>query len=175
MKILAITSLLVFISILMFSCRQHRPLPVVDKVDLDRYAGLWYSIASLPTSFEKGCGCTSAEYGLTDKGYVTVKNSCFRDGKMDVTSGKAFVQKNTNNAKLSVQFFWPFKGDYWIIALGDQYEYAMVGHPNRKYLWILNRERTMPEATLKTLLEKAAGLGFDTSKVRRIEQSYCQP
>jgi apolipoprotein D and lipocalin family protein len=173
MKIILLTAVFATISLLLISCRQHRPLPVVDKVDLDKYAGKWYSIASLPTSFEKGCACTSAEYGLSEKGHVTVKNSCFREGKNSVTSGKAFVKKNSNNAKLSVQFFWPFKGDYWIIALGDQYQYAMVGHPNRKYLWILNRERTMPEETLKGLLEKAASLGFDTDKVRRINQSNC--
>lgn len=161
--------------LLIWSCKQHPSLPVVPSVDLERYAGKWYSIASLPTSFEKGCACTSAEYGITDKGYVTVKNSCFRNGKMSVTSGKAFVKKNSNNAKLAVQFFWPFKGAYWIIALGDQYEYAMVGHPNRQYLWILNRESTMPEETLKSLLEKAKSLGFDVDQVKRIDQNGCKP
>lgn len=159
------------ILMLLWSCKQHPALPVVSSVDLTKYAGKWYSIASLPTSFEKGCACTSAEYGLSDKGHVTVKNSCFRNGKNSVTSGKAFVQKNSNNAKLSVQFFWPFKGDYWIIALGDNYEYAMVGHPNRQYLWILNRERTMPEETLKSLLKRADELGFETEKVKRIDQN----
>lgn len=111
---------------------QSQTLQTVAEVDLRRYAGKWYEIASFPQRFQKGCHCTTAEYTLSDKGYVIVENRCNKDsinGKESYIKGKAFVVKNTGNAKLKVQFFWPFKGDYWIIALADDYSYAVVSAP----------------------------------------------
>lgn len=125
-------------------------LPTVPYVDLNKYAGKWYEIASFPQQFQKGCHCTTADYTLSDKGFVIVENRCNRDsldGKQTYVKGKAFVTKNSGNAKLKVQFFWPFKGKYWIIDLADDYSYAVVGHPNRKYLWILSRTSKMNEST----------------------------
>jgi apolipoprotein D and lipocalin family protein len=165
-------SLLTISLLILFACR-HEPLPTVDAVDLERYAGKWYEIGSIPTRFQKGCRCTTAEYSLTDKNYVKVTNRCRREGEWDTAEGKAFVQKGSNNAKLKVQFFWPFKGKYWILALADDYSYAMVGHPNRDYLWILSREPQLPDAALRELLARAESLGFDTSRITYTEQEAC--
>lgn len=114
-----------------------QPLETVPFVDLNKYAGKWFEIASYPQRFQKGCHCTTAEYTISHKGYVIVENRCNRDsinGKQSYIKGKAFVEKKSGNAKLKVQFFWPFKGKYWIIDLANDYSYAVVSHPNRKYL-----------------------------------------
>lgn len=148
-------------------------LQTVPYVDLKKYAGKWYEIASFPQRFQKGCNCTTAEYTLTDKDYVIVENRCNKDsinGKQSYIKGKAFVVENSGNAKLKVQFFWPFKGKYWIIDLADDYSYAVVGHPNRKYLWILSRTPVMDEAIYKKIISRINENGFDISKINRTKQ-----
>lgn len=148
-------------------------LTTVPYVDLKKYAGTWYEIASFPQRFQKGCTCTTAEYSLTDKEYVIVENRCRKDsvtGKLSYIKGKAFVDENSGNAKLKVQFFWPFKGKYWIIDLADDYSYAVVGHPNRNYLWILSRTSTMNDATYQKIISKIKENGFDSAKIKRTKQ-----
>ena len=109
--------ILFFLSLLIIPfSTMAQPLKTVPYVDLNRYAGLWYEIASYPQRFQQGCHRTTAEYTLSDKGYVIVENRCNRDsvdGKQSYIRGKAFVQKNSGNARLKVQFFWPFRGDYY--------------------------------------------------------------
>lgn len=149
-------------------------LPTVPYVDLKKYAGTWYEIAAFPQRFQKGCYGTTANYTLTDKGYVIVENRCTKDsltGKPSHIKGKAFVVEGSGNAKLKVQFFWPFKGKYWIIDLADDYSYAVVGHPNRKYLWILSRTSTMNESTYQHLISKIKEMGFEISKIKKTVQN----
>jgi len=148
-------------------------LQTVPYVDLEKYAGKWYEIASFPQRFQKGCHCTTAEYTLTDKGYVIVENKCNKDsinGKPTYIKGKAFVVENSGNAKLLVQFFWPFKGKYWIIELAEDYSYAVVGHPNKKYLWILSRTPTMNDNTYQQIVSRINEKGFDISKIKITKQ-----
>jgi apolipoprotein D and lipocalin family protein len=145
------------------------PLQTVPYVDLDKYAGKWYEIASYPQRFQKGCHCTTAEYTISDKGYVIVENRCNRDslnGKRSYIKGKAFVEANSGNAKLKVQFFWPFKGKYWIIDLADNYSYAVVSHPNKKYLWILSRTSKMDDRIYQQIISRLKEKGFDLSKLQ---------
>jgi apolipoprotein D and lipocalin family protein len=151
-----------------------KPLATVPSVDLEKYMGRWYEISSFPQSFQKGCHCTTAEYSMTDKGYVRVVNTCRKnsaDGKVKTANGKAFVVEGSGNAKLRVQFFWPFRGDYWIIDLAPDYTYAVVGDPGRKYLWILCRAPRMDETLYKEIVDRTAGKGFDISKLVRNDQS----
>jgi apolipoprotein D and lipocalin family protein len=159
----------------LFGCGTDYPaLDVVPHVDLDKYLGKWYEIASFPQSFQKGCNCTSAEYFKTDGDYIRVLNSCRKDspeGELKTADGKAFVADTTTNAKLRVQFFWPFKGDYWIILLTDDYSYAVVGHPNRAYLWILSRTKVMDENLYNSILEKIKAKGFDITKLKKTNQA----
>jgi apolipoprotein D and lipocalin family protein len=152
------------------SCVQSQPLETVPNVDLARYMGKWYEIASFPQRFQKGCTCTTAEYTLTDKGYAIVVNRCRKDsvnGKEVSISGKAFIDKGFGNARLKVQFFWPFKGKYWIIDLADDYSYAVVSHPNRKYLWILSRTPVMDPVVYAGIIERLKAKGLDTEKLVR--------
>lgn len=168
---------MVFLLMLMvglYGCKTA-DLETVPHVNIERYMGTWYEISSIPQRFQRGCNCTMAQYTLhKDKGYVEVLNSCRKysvSGTIDTAKGKAFVANHETNAKLKVQFFWPFKGKYWIISLADDYTYAMVGHPNRKYLWILNRMPQMEEQQYQKLVALAAAKGFDTRLLQRTNQS----
>lgn len=150
-----------------------QPLQAVPYVNLEKYAGKWYEVASFPQRFQKGCHCTTAEYTVSDKGFVIVENRCNRDsvnGKPSYIKGKAFVVKNSGNAKLKVQFFWPFTGKYWIIDLAEDYSYAVVGHPNRKYLWILSRTPVMEEDIYEKIIAGVKDKGFDITQIKRTKQ-----
>lgn len=153
----------------MINSAKAQPLQTVPHVDLTQYAGKWFEIASFPQRFQKGCHCTTAEYTLTDKGYVIVENRCNKgsvNGRQAYIKGKAFVEKNSGNAKLKVQFFWPFSGKYWIIDLADDYSYAVVGHPNRKYLWILSRTQKIEDDLYRQILLRLKEGGFDITKLQ---------
>jgi apolipoprotein D and lipocalin family protein len=156
-------------SIFMITPLKSQELKTVGNVDITRYVGKWYEIASFPQRFQKGCHCTTAEYTLTDKKYVIVENRCNKDsinGKESYIKGKAFIEKNTGNAKLKVQFFWPFRGKYWIIDLAEDYSYAVVGHPNRKYLWILSRTPNIDQEIYNGIIKRIKDKGFDLSKLK---------
>jgi len=147
-------------------------LEVVPHVDLNRYVGRWYEIARLPNRFEKKCaGSVTATYSFRSDGTLEVVNRCRKSsGDFTTATGKAKVVDKTTNAKLKVTFFWPFYGDYWILDLGDNYEYAVVGAPNRKYLWILSRNRVMDESLYRDLLAKMAARGFKTEQMIKTSQ-----
>jgi apolipoprotein D and lipocalin family protein len=146
-------------------------LQTVDNVDLTRYAGLWYEIARYPNSFQKGCLGTTATYTLRDDRTVGVINSCRNDtdGSIRQVKGKAW-SVDKSNAKLKVSFFWPFRGDYWIIDLGKDYEYAVVASPNRKLLWVLSRSPQMDEAVYSAILKRVESQGFDPGRVIKTPQ-----
>lgn len=143
-------------------------LQTVPYVDLKKYAGKWYEIASFPQFFQRGCNCSTAEYTLTDKDYVVVENRCNKgsiEGKLSSVKGKAFVEANSGNAKLKVQFFWPFTGKYWIIDLADDYSYAVVSHPNKKYLWILSRTPQLDPIVYRQIVERLQQKGFPVANI----------
>ena len=140
-------------------------LQVVPHVELKRYLGKWYEIAHLPTRFQKGCTDTTATYTLSTDGKISVLNECRRNGKVKQAKGKAKVVDKNSGAKLKVTFFWPFYGDYWIINLGKDYDYAVVGTPNRKNLWILSRTPQMDEKLFSQLIEFVKSQGFNVDNL----------
>jgi apolipoprotein D and lipocalin family protein len=144
-------------------------LAVVGNVDLSRYAGRWYEIARLPNRFEKKCAdSVTATYTLRSDGKVDVVNRCRKaNGEYTTAKGKAKIVDKKTNAKLKVTFFWPFYGDYWILDLGPNYEYAVVGAPNRDYLWILSRTPQLDEQLYQRLLRELATRGFATDRMIR--------
>ena len=159
-----------------FGCGTDAPLKTVESVSLDKYAGLWYEIARLPNSFQSNCTCTTAEYTV-EEGYVSVFNRCWdtEKGKFNEITGKAFPEEGTDNATLNVQFFWPFKGDYNIKALDDDYQYALVGSKSRKYLWLLSRNPIMNPETQKSLIARAEELGYPVSNLLITEHPCPKP
>ena len=148
---------------------QPKPLEVVDHVDLERYLGTWYEIATIPQRFQKGCVGVTATYSLRPDGKIRVINRCRKetlDGPLRDIEGKAWVVDKKTNAKLQVQFFWPFSGAYWIIELDADYQWAVVGHPNRNYLWILCRKPRMDPALYDDLIDRIGNKGYDISKIK---------
>ncbi len=147
----------------------EKPPQTVDHVDLVRYSGKWYEIASYANRFQKGCINSQATYTLGEDGTISVLNRCTdeRTGQRRQAEGKASVMDKSSNAKLKVSFFWPFSGDYWIIDLGEEYEYAVIGHPERKFLWILSRTRQMEEKVYRDILSRLQQQGYDTSRLMK--------
>lgn len=140
---------------------------VVPQVDLSRYVGEWFEIARYPARFQEGCLASSAIYSLRPDGKIQVVNRCRdeKDGRLREAKGKAWVVDPQTNAKLKVTFFWPFRGDYWIIDLGKDYEYAVVATPNRKYLWILARKPVLEQPVLDGILARLKQQNFSTEKL----------
>lgn len=150
---------------------KQAPPSTAKQVDLHRYMGKWYEIASFPNRFQKGCRCTSAQYILQgDK--VLVLNRCikYNNNYFSEAKGKAWVTNKNDYSKLKVRFFWPFTGDYWILYLDLNYQHVLVGTPSRKYLWILSRSKTMDDSTYQKIVNIAKEKGFDVSKLRKTLQ-----
>ena len=149
------------------------PLTTVANFDLNRYLGKWYEIGSIRQSFTRGCDGTTATYTLRPDGNIDVFNQCRGDwptGNIRGIHGKARVPNRAEPAKLEVQFFWPFSGAYWVIELGQNYEYAVVGHPNREYLWILSRQPYMDEVLYRDILGRLEAKGYDISLIEKTLQ-----
>lgn len=150
-------------------CQQENSPPAtVRHVDLDRYRGLWFELAKIPNRFQKQCaGEATAYYSIRRDGKIEVTNRCrTEDGDFDEARGIAKVEDPVSNAKLKVSFvkilgvrlFW---GDYWVIGLGDDYEYAIVGTPDRKYGWVLSRTPNVDTGTLQEINETLQQQGYD--------------
>ena len=151
--------------------QEPNELVVVNHVDLQKYIGKWYEIAKIPNSFQKKCACnTTAEYTIRGDGKISVVNTCTEsDGSKNTAQGVARVVDTNTYAKLEVSFvkilgislFW---GDYWIIGLGDNYEYALVGSPNRKYGWILSRTPKLTTDKIEQINNILKIKGYDPTK-----------
>jgi apolipoprotein D and lipocalin family protein len=171
--------LLTCLLVSLFACASFKepsvpPLQVVPSVDLKRYVGTWYEIARFSHRFQEGCVESQATYTLRQDGKIGVLNQCTKGtpgGEISSVQGSAWVVDTKTNAKLKVTFFWPFTGAYWIIDLGENYEYAVVGHPSRSYLWVLSRTPEMEEALYQRILEKLRSqLYYDVSKLTKTPQ-----
>ena len=172
---------MVLVSLILSTAAVGAP-KVVESVDLERYMGRWYAIASIPTTFERQCiQGTTADYTLLDNGRVQVVNTCYdAAGEPDVARGEAWVPRADEPTKLKVSFvrflgIWWFGGAYWIIDLAEDYSYAVVGHPSYRYGWILSRTPTVDEETFAGLIERLEAQGYDFSTFRIIDQSlHCE-
>ena len=182
LRALLIVSLFVLISL--GANAKNKPMPpldVVQSVDLARYAGTWYEIVRLPNWFQKRCtGDVTATYTLLDDGTIRVVNTCMKvNGHIEKAEGLAKqADKNGPSTKLRVRFapkvlsFLPFVwGDYWIIDLAADYSYAVIGDPDRKYLWVLSRTSTMDESTLQSILDQVKQKGFELAGLIRTKQT----
>ena len=173
-----IWSILLLASVISFAgCTdetRHHPLAKVSRVDIKRYLGLWYEIARIDHSFQKDCVASTAEYSLRPDGFIKVVNKCRKKdikGELASVEGKAWVIDKDTNAWLKVQFFWPFRGDYVIIDLdGKEYQYAVVGHPSRDYLWVLSRVPQMDDGTYREILRRISQQGYDINRIKKYPQ-----
>lgn len=156
------------ISIILAGCATKPPLQTVQHVDVGRYAGKWHEVARYPNFFERNCtGNITAEYTPLPDGSIQVVNACQnKKGEMERITGKATVVPGSGGAKLKVSFWGPLRGDYWIIGLDEKnYSWAVVGHPSRKFLWVLARTPTLPEPTAQHINELLVQQGYDPSRM----------
>jgi apolipoprotein D and lipocalin family protein len=161
--------------IILTSCSSSmKKLTTVPDFDIQRYTGKWYEIARLPNSFEKGLICVTAEYILRDDGKITVINAGHKEsdpGEFKSIRGKAWVPDKNEPGRLKVQFFWPFAAGYYIFHLDrENYQYALVGTPSRKFFWILAREPQMEEELYNELVEVARLQEFEVDKLLKVRQ-----
>uniref|UniRef100_A0A2P2IXH9 Apolipoprotein D n=1 Tax=Rhizophora mucronata TaxID=61149 RepID=A0A2P2IXH9_RHIMU len=161
-----------------------KEMEVVKGLDVERYMGRWYEIASFPSRFQPKNGAnTRATYTLNDDGTVHVLNETWTDGKRGYIEGTAYkADPNSDEAKLKVKFYVPpflpiipVVGDYWVLFLDDDYTYALIGGPARKFLWILCRQNHMDDEIYNRLVEKAKEEGYDVSKLHETPQSDPPP
>lgn len=149
------------------------PVTTVDHVDLTRYVGNWYELASIPQWFQKECvWSTTAEYTARNNGKIDVVNTCVKkDGTKKVAIGRAKIVDPETNSKLKVTFakilgkyIYSFGGAYWIIDLEPNYQYAVIGSPDRQYGWILARQPHLSDSDLVQISNNLIKQGYDTCK-----------
>lgn len=149
----------------------------VKPFDKERYLGKWYEIARFDFRFERNMNNTTAEYSLNDDGSIKVVNSGYDTLKNEwkQSVGKAKFRGDANEAKLKVSFFGPFYGSYNVIALDPDYKYSLVAGKNLEYLWILSREKTIPENIRQDYVRIAERIGFRTSDLIWVEHNKTKP
>jgi apolipoprotein D and lipocalin family protein len=144
----------------------NEPLDVAPSVDLARFQGQWFEIAKLPRITQANCTGTTAFYKVREGG-MDVVNECHLD-KLDGTLKSSSARVNTTtegqSAKLSIDV-GGFFGDYWILEVGENYEYAVVGVPSRDYLWILSRTAKLDQPKLDAIVARTKAAKFDTSRL----------
>ncbi len=177
-KLLLGAILIVSITTLFSSCASiPKNASPVENFDVDKYLGSWYEIARFDFRFEKDMNNVMAQYSLNEKNNVTVLNSGYNYKKEEWVSanGVAKFRGDKNKAALKVSFFGPFYSGYNVIALDDDYKYALVAGKSLKYLWILSREKSIPEEIKTAYLKIAQEVGYDTSKLIWVEHNMKSP
>jgi apolipoprotein D and lipocalin family protein len=143
----------------------------VDHVDLSMYSGKWYVIGAVPTRFDKDWEYTTENYSMNKKGYFDVCTNYLKKGKLNTVWSKGFFNKASGNSKWKVQYFWPFKVDYWIIELCDDYSYVVVGHPKNKFLYIMGRTPEMRTEKYEGIVARCRAKGYEVSRLKKQKQS----
>jgi apolipoprotein D and lipocalin family protein len=167
-----VTSLL-----LMSGCASSdTPLPTADNVNLEKFMGVWFVHGYTPILVDKKAHNAVEHYYLNDKQQVETTYQ-FRDGGFDgelkTFTPKGFPDEDDpDHARWKMQFIWPFKSDYVIIHISDDYSSTIIGHPSRKYAWIMDRSKEIDEEDYQARLQKLEEVGYDTSVVKRLPQDW---
>jgi apolipoprotein D and lipocalin family protein len=156
-----------FLLLAIVKAPDDRNLTVVKPFDLQKYLGRWYEIARLDYKYEKNLDNVTATYSLKEDGTVRVDNKGYnyKKTKWEESIGKAKPVNDPTEGKLKVSFFGPFYSDYNVIALDGDYKYALVAGESNDYLWILSREKTIPETVKSAYIQKARNLGYKTGNL----------
>ena len=152
-----------------------RPIPPVEQVDLDRFMGDWYVIASIPTAMERGAYNAVETYSRAPDGRI---DTVFRyrkdgfEGGLQTMTPTGFVREGTGNAVWGMRFVWPVKAEYIIASLAPDYSDTIVARNRRDYVWIMARTPTLPEARYRQLVDEVAAMGYDTGRLHRAPQRW---
>jgi len=142
------------------------PIPnkTVDKVDLNKFSGKWYSLYSIPTLFDKGSRETTTYYTFNKDGYYNVVTTYKKDDKPELKSVTSKIFP-VEGGQMKAQFIWPIKVDYWVIDLADDYSYVVVGHPDHRFLFIMSRKPSIPPKLYDELVAKCKAMGYPVEKL----------
>lgn len=167
--------LILLLPLLGTGCSTMTPMPTVDYVDIDRFMGDWYVLASIPTFIEKGAHNGVESYARNEDGTIDTTftfNADGFDGKQKRYNPKGFVREGTGNAVWGMRFIWPFKSDYRVVYLDEDYTVTIIGRNKRDYVWIMSRQPTISDEDYATLKQKVSDLGYDVSKLERVPQQW---
>ena len=164
---------LLMIALIMSACSSGPPIHTVDTVEIERFMGDWYVIASIPTSIEKKAYNAVESYRLAEDGTIETTFSFNKgafDGPLKVYRPRGFIQDKQSNAVWGMQFLWPFKAEYRVIYLAEDYSVTVIGRTKRDYVWIMARKPFIPEENYNRILEFIGEQGYDISKLRKVPQ-----
>jgi apolipoprotein D and lipocalin family protein len=137
----------------------------VGKIDLNRFSGKWYSLYSIPTMFDKGTRETTTTYTLNKDGYYNVTTCAKKeDNEVHTYTSKLFPDKSCCG-EMKAQFIWPIKVDYWVIDIADDYSWVVVGHPDRRFLFIMSRKPIMDKKLHDEIVEKCKAMGYPVEQL----------
>tara|TARA_B100000686_G_scaffold168123_1_gene175567 strand:+ start:11245 stop:11856 length:612 start_codon:yes stop_codon:yes gene_type:complete len=145
-----------------------KELEVVSNLDLKRYQGTWFEIAHNPWFVEENCFAMVAFYKLNEEGGIDITNACRKygyDGEISKVEGQGWVIHQDAPSKLKVQIIWPFTLNYWVIDIGTNYEYAVVGEPDKEKVWILSRQPFLEQEVHSKIIKNLQNQGYDLSKL----------
>lgn len=155
------------------ACTTGPPIHTVDAVDIEKFMGDWYVIASIPTFIEKEAYNAIESYRLAEDGTIettfTFNKGAF-EGPLKVYRPRGFIQDKQSNAVWGMQFFWPIKAEYRIIYLTEDYAQTVIGRTKRDYVWIMARQPAVPEEDYNRILDFIKAQGYDLSKLRKVPQ-----
>ena len=166
---------LVLVLLALAGCATPAPMPTVERVDLARFMGDWYVIASIPTFIERGAHNAVESYRLEPDGSIattfTFRAGSF-EGEMRRYHPRGFVLDGASNALWGMQFVWPFKSDYRIVHLAPDYSQTVIARQKRDYVWIMARTPAIEAADYQRLLGIVASLGYDPARVQKVPQRW---
>ena len=155
------------------ACATRAPMPTVESVDLKRFMGDWYVIGNIPTFLEGDAYNAVESYALDESGNVPTTftfNKGGFDGPLKTYKPKGFIKDSKSNALWSMQFIWPFKADYRIVYLSEDYQQTIIGRKARDYVWLMARTPMLSDGDYQAMVRKTQGLGYDISKIRKVPQ-----
>ena len=150
-------------------------LKTVEYVDIERFMGDWYVISNIPTFLEKRATNAIESYRLNSKGEIETTFTFHEDspeGDKKIYKPKGFIKNNKTNAEWRMQFLWPFKMPYLIIDLDANYNYTVIGVPNRKYVWIMSRKPSLDSKTYNIIIDKLKQVGYDIKQIKKVTQEW---
>jgi apolipoprotein D and lipocalin family protein len=159
----------------LYSCAHYAPMATVDYVDIDRFMGDWYVVASIPTFLEEGAHNAVESYERNDDGTIATTFT-FLDGGFDGERKEyhptGFISDTDTNAQWGMQFFWPIKADYRIVYLDDEYTTTVIAREARDYVWLMARTPTLSDDEYDAIVSFISDTGYDTSKLIRVPQRW---
>lgn len=157
-------------------CGTQRPaLEPVDYVDIDRFMGKWYVIANIPTPLEEGAHNAVEIYEKNPDGTI---DTTFRfredtfDGEIEEFTPRGFIRDEASNAVWGMRFIWPFKADYRVVYLNEDYSQTVIGRNKRDYVWVMARTPSIPDDDYRAIVARIEDMGYDTTELRKVPQRW---